>query len=93
MRHLYFPLLLLLYVVDLLKKRILRLILKDFISNLNNSLKKAGTASLVNERWQNVVSDEWASKYGWNNYFVGTRCNKAWVPGWGIMGSDVRVYK
>ena len=28
-----------------------------------------------------------------SDYFVGTRYNKAWVPGRGIMGSNVGVYK
>ena len=41
--------------LDLLNKRILRLIFKDFYSEYNNLLKKAGTANLKDKRLQNVI--------------------------------------
>ena len=41
--------------LDLLNKRILRFILKDFNSEHNNLLKKAGTANLKDKRLQNMI--------------------------------------
>ena len=40
--------------LDLLNKRILRFIFKDFNSEYNNLLKKAGTANLKDKRLQNI---------------------------------------
>ena len=41
--------------LDLLNKRILRFIFKDFNSEYNNLLKKAGTANLKDKRLQNMI--------------------------------------
>ena len=41
--------------LDLLNKRILRFIFKDFKSEYNNLLKKAGTANLKDKRLQNMI--------------------------------------
>ena len=41
--------------LDLLNKRILRFILKDFNSEYNNLLKKTGTANLKDKRLQNMI--------------------------------------
>ena len=41
--------------MDLLNKRILRFIFKDFNSEYNNLLKKAGTANLKDKRLQNKI--------------------------------------
>lgn len=40
---------------DLLNKRILRFILKDFHSEYNNLLKRAGTANLKDKHLQNMI--------------------------------------
>ena len=41
--------------LDLLNKRILRFIFKDFNSEYNNLLKKEGTANLKDKRLQNMI--------------------------------------
>ena len=41
--------------LDLLNKRILRFIFKDFKSEYNNLLQKAGTANLKDKRLQNMI--------------------------------------
>ena len=41
--------------LDLLNKRILRIIFKDFNSEYTNLLKKAGTANLKGKRLQNTI--------------------------------------
>ena len=42
-------------ILNLLNKRILRFIFKDFNSEYNNLLKKAGTANLKDKRLQNMI--------------------------------------
>ena len=41
--------------LDLLNKRILRFIFKDFNSEYNNLLKRAGTVNLKDKRLQNMI--------------------------------------
>ena len=41
--------------LDLLNKRIFRFIFKDFNSEFNNLLKRAGTANLKDKRLQNMI--------------------------------------
>ena len=41
--------------LDLLNKRILRFIFKDFNSDYNNLLKRAGTANFKDKRLQNII--------------------------------------
>ena len=41
--------------LDLLNKRILRFVFKDFNSEYNNLLKRAGTANLKDKRLQNMI--------------------------------------
>ena len=43
------------HILDHLNKRILRFIFKDYNSDYNNLLKKAGTASLKDKRLQNMT--------------------------------------
>ena len=41
--------------LDILNKRILRFIFKDFNSEYNNLLKRAGTVNLKDKRLQNMI--------------------------------------